>query len=79
MVPPGTNGLYAELGRRIRQARRDQRMTRKQLVNLVLIHQTLGVTRAGVSLMLSEVEHDGLVMNADVVKRITSILGISHP
>lgn len=79
MEQSSASGPYAALGRIVRQARLDRGMSRAQLVKVIMVHQTLDVTRTGASFMVRELEDDGIVMNTDVIKRITTILGVPYP
>jgi hypothetical protein len=73
---PLIQGPYQEIGRLVRQKRREKGLSRRQLVWWIMESPTLEVTVFGASLMIRELEDQGLVMNPDVLLRILHVVGI---
>lgn len=73
-----THGPYLAIGRTVRQARKRQGMTRRQLVWWIREDRTLEVTATAAALMVRELEGQGEVMNHAVLRRILHVVGISQ-
>ncbi len=71
-----TPGPYLALGKVVRQARLDQGYCRRWLVRRIVDCWRLEVTTAGATIMVRELEVDGLAMNDAVVEHIIAVLGI---